>query len=318
MLVSLAARLRESVREDDDVVRMGGEEFLLLLPGVLDQTALLDVAENVRADVAAKRVRTGDEEIAVTVSVGAAIADARTHDVEALLVAADRALYAAKRSGRNCVRLASADPGTDPDAEAESDALRLAQAMATVAAAADGMGGAHLRDVSLLAARVARRMGGSPSHVLRCRLAGLLHDVGKIRIPTAILTKPGPLDEHEWAVMHEHPVHGEALVDAVPDLRPVARLVRHHHERWDGTGYPDGLAATAIPLEARIVAAVDAWTAMTSDRPYRAALSEAAALAELAAVAGSQLDPDVVDALRSALARPREADASGGGVSASR
>jgi diguanylate cyclase (GGDEF)-like protein len=308
VLVSLADRLRESVREEDDVVRMGGEEFLLLLPGVLDETALLDVAESVRADVAAKAVRACDEEVSVTVSVGAAIALQRTRDVEALLVAADRALYAAKRSGRNCVRLASADPGTDPDADAQSDALRLAQAMATVAAAAEGMSDVHLLDVSLLAARVARRLGCSPSHVLRCRLAGLLHDVGKVRIPSAILMLAGPLDEHGWALMRQHPLDGEALVRAVPDLRPVAPIVRHHHERWDGTGYPDGLAAEAIPLEARIVAAADAWSAMTTDRPYRAAMTEASALGELERVAGTQLDPEVVGALRSVLARPREAD----------
>jgi diguanylate cyclase (GGDEF)-like protein len=309
VLVSLAARLRLSVREEDDVVRLGGEEFLLLLPGVLDETALLDVAENVRADVAAKAIPVGSDDIDVTVSVGAAIADARSHDVEALLVAADRALYAAKRSGRNCVRLASADPGADPDAEAQSDALRLAQAMATVAAAAEGMSDAHLLDVSLLAARVARRLGTSPSQVLRCRLAGLLHDVGKVRVPNAILTMAGALDEQQWTLMREHAAHGEALVAAVGDLRPVAPIVRHHHERWDGKGYPDGLAGTSIPLEARIVAAVDSWSAMTSDRPYRAALPEAVALEELERVAGSQLDPDVVAALRSVLVRPREADA---------
>jgi diguanylate cyclase (GGDEF)-like protein/PAS domain S-box-containing protein len=309
VLVSLAARLRLSVRREDDVVRMGGEEFLLLLPGVLDETALLDIAESVRSDVAAKPVHAGGDEIAVTVSVGAAIADARTHDVEALLVAADRALYAAKRSGRNCVRLASADPGADPHAEAQSDAMRLAQAMATVAAAAEGMSDVHLLDVSLLAARVARRLGSSPSHVLRCRLAGLLHDVGKVRIPSAILTMPGPLDEDQRKLMREHSAHGEVLITAVPDLRPIAPIVRHHHERWDGSGYPDGLAGTAIPLEARIIAAVDAWSAMTTDRAYRAALPEAAALLELDRVAGSQLDPEVVGALRSVLARPREADA---------
>ena len=308
VLVSLADRLRESVREEDDVVRMGGEEFLLLLPGVLDETALLDVAESVRSDVEDNDVRAGEEDIAVTVSVGAAIALTRTRDVEALLVAADRALYAAKRSGRNCVRLASADPAGDRDAEAQSDALRMAQAMATVAAAAEGMSDVHLIEVSLLAARVARRLGSSPSHVLRCRLAGLLHDVGKVRVPSAILMLPGPLDERAWVLMREHPAHGETLVRAVPDLRPVAPIVRHHHERWDGTGYPDGLAGAAIPLEARILAAVDAWSAMTTDRPYRTALTEAAALVELDRVAGSQLDPDVVGALRSVLARPREAD----------
>jgi diguanylate cyclase (GGDEF)-like protein/PAS domain S-box-containing protein len=308
VLVSLAARLRESVRQEDDVVRMGGEEFLLLLPGVLDETALLDVAEDVRADVAAKPGLAGGEEIDVTVSVGGAIAYARRHDVEALLVAADRALYAAKRSGRNCVRLASAESGA-ADTEAQSDVLQLARAMATVAAAAEGMGDAHLLDVSLLAARVARRLGSSPSHVLRCRLAGLLHDVGKVRISSAILSKPGALDQSEWALMREHPAHGEALVRAVTDLRPLASIVRHHHERWDGTGYPDGLAGTAIPLEARIVAAVDTWSAMTTTRPYRAGLHESEALVELDRVAGSQLDRDVVDALCSVLARPREADA---------
>ncbi len=311
VLVSLAARLRQSVRLQDDVVRMGGEEFLLLLPGVLDETALLDVAESVRADVAAMAFRAGDEDVEdveVTVSVGAAIALAETHDVEALLLAADRALYAAKRSGRNCVRLASADPGTDPDAEAQSDALRMAQAMASVAAAAEGMSDVHLREVSLLAARVARRLGSSPSRVLRCRLAGLLHDVGKVSVPSTILMLPGPLDASQWELMREHPAHGEALIRAVPDLRPVAPIVRHHHERWDGAGYPDGLVATAIPLEARIIAAVDAWSAMTTHRPYRVAMSEAVALAELERVAGSQLDPDVVEALRSVLARPRELD----------
>ena len=308
VLVSLAARLRKSVRREDEVVRMGGEEFLLLLPGVLDQTALLDVAESIRADVAATAVPAGDEEIAVTVSVGAAIADAPTRNVEALLVASDRALYAAKRSGRNCVRLASTDPGTDPDADADCDALRLAHAMATVATAAQGIGEAHLLEVSLLAARVARRLGCSPSQVLRCRLAGLLHDVGKVRVPSAILTKPGPLDEHEWTLMRQHAAHGEALISAVPDLRPMARIVRHHHERWDGAGYPDGLAGTAVALEARIVAVVDAFSAMSADRPYRTALSEPAALLELDGAAGSQFDPAVVDALRSVLARPRNAD----------
>jgi two-component system, cell cycle response regulator len=180
--------------------------------------------------------------------------------------------------------------------------------MATVAAATEGMNDVHLLEVSLLAARVARRLGGSPSQALRCRLAGLLHDVGKVCVPSAILMTSTALDEHGWALMREHPAHGEALVCAVPDLRPIATIVRHHHERWDGSGYPDGLVATAIPLESRIIAAADAWSAMTTTRPYRAAMTEADALIELARVAGSQLDRKVVDALRSVLARPRERD----------
>ena len=313
VLVGLAGRLRASVREDDDVVRMGGEEFLLLLPGVFDQTALLDVAEAIRDDIARTPVQVDGEQISVTVSVGAAIAGARrANDVEALLGAADRALYAAKRSGRTRVRLASTEVGADPEAEADSDALRLAHAMATVAAAAGGVSSEHLHHVSLLGARVARRLGGTPAQVLRCRLGGLLHDIGKVRVPAALLASAGPLDEQGWELMRAHPAHSEALVTAVGDLRPVARIVRHHHERWDGGGYPDGLAGKAIPLEARIIAAVDAWSAMPANRPYRAALSEADARAELERVAGSQLDPEVVAALLSVLDVPRDADAAAG------
>jgi diguanylate cyclase (GGDEF)-like protein len=308
VLVEVAARLRACVRREDDVIRMGGEEFLLLLPGVLDPTALLDVAEAVRSRIDGEAVTVGEEEIAVTVSVGAAFADPAERDVEALLAAADRGLYAAKRSGRNRVRLASRELEDDVESEADSDALRLATAMATVAAAGEGMGESHLTDVSLLAARVARRMGASAPRVLRCRVAGLLHDVGKVSVPSALLTHPGALDEAGWEVMRAHSAHGEALVRAVPDLRPVAHIVRHHHERWDGRGYPDGLAGETIPLEARIVAAADTWSAMTTDRAYRRAMPAGDARRELDRVAGSQLDPGVVAALHSVLDARREQD----------
>jgi len=163
-------------------------------------------------------------------------------------------------------------------------------------------------------ARLARRLAGSPSLVLRCRLAGLLHDVGKVLVPAAILAKPGPLDEEEWRLVRLHPVHGEGLLAAVPDLRPIAPIVRQHHERFDGTGYPDGLAGEEILLEARIVAVAECWIAMTSPRPHRPALSEAEALRELEAAAGHHLDARLIDALRSVLTHPREADARGAQV----
>src|SRR3712207_2464072 len=195
------------------------------------------------------------------------------------------------------------------EAAAESDALRMAEAMASVAAASEGLGPEHLADVSLLAARIARRLGGTPPQILRCRLAGLLHDIGKVHLPAALTTKRGALTADEWALMRRHPGHGEALVAAVPELRPVARIVRQHHERFDGRGYPDGLAGEDIALEARILAAANTWCAMTSARPYRPALGDDAALAELDRVAGTQLDRRVVDALKSVLATPRQADA---------
>jgi two-component system cell cycle response regulator len=134
--------------------------------------------------------------------------------------------------------------------------------------------------------------------VLRCRLGGWLHDAGKVAIPHAILDKPGPLDAGEWAVMRTHPLHSEAIVKRIGALRESAAAVRHHHERYDGTGYPDGLAAQDIPVEARVIAAADAYCAMTTDRVYSAARPAYAAVQELRRCAGTQFDPAVVRALQ--------------------
>ena len=155
----------------------------------------------------------------------------------------------------------------------------------------------HVDGVVELSVRVALQLGVEGAALERVRLAAALHDVGKVAIPAAILHKPGPLDDDEWEQMAEHAVIGERLVAGVRALAPVARLVRASHERWDGTGYPDGLAGCDIPLGARIVAVCDAFDAMTSERPYRAALSERAAMRELRRCAGSQFDPVVVEAL---------------------
>ena len=128
-----------------------------------------------------------------------------------------------------------------------------------------------------------------------------MHDVGKVGVPDAILTKPAPLDDHEWDHIHQHTILGERILDAAPALRGIARIVRASHERWDGTGYPDRLAGVEIPLGARIVAVCDAYEAMTADRPYRSALPDRAARDELVANAGSQFDPTVVAAFLATL-----------------
>ena len=132
-----------------------------------------------------------------------------------------------------------------------------------------------------------------------------MHDVGKLAIPDRVLTKPGPLDEAEWETMRTHPEIGEAIVRRVTGLADAAAAVRNHHERWDGTGYPDGLRGEEIPLEARIVAVVDAYSAITAERSYKAARSHEEALAELRRSGGTHLDPVVVEAL-CAVARPFE------------
>ena len=134
-----------------------------------------------------------------------------------------------------------------------------------------------------------------------------LHDIGKMAVPDAILSKPGPLDGEEWDYVRQHTLIGERIVAAAPPLAPVARLVRSSHERWDGGGYPDGLRGDEIPLGARVVAVCDAFDAMTTQRPYREPVSEVAAEAELRRCAGTQFDPMVVEAFCRVIAREHPA-----------
>jgi HD-GYP domain-containing protein (c-di-GMP phosphodiesterase class II) len=185
--------------------------------------------------------------------------------------------------------------------EREPEAVSVARALACTAAIREGAHPAHAELVAALAAQTAERMGLPADAVLRCRLGGWLHDLGKVANPDHILQKPGPLDDGEWAVMRAHPAAGEQIVAGVAALRDASAAVRHHHERLDGTGYPDRLAGTAIPIEARIVAAADAYAAMTSARVYSAARSPQQAAVELRRSAGSHLDTAVVGALLDVL-----------------
>src|SRR3954447_23727582 len=163
----------------------------------------------------------------------------------------------------------------------------------------------HASDVAALAAGVAARLGVDPLDRGLVRRAAELHDVGKIAIDPEIVNKPGPLDDEEWAQMRLHTIIGDDLLLAAPPLRAVAPLVRASHERWDGGGYPDGVAGEDIPLAARIVAACDAYDAMTTDRCYRRGMNAADARAELERCSGSQFDPTVVAALTAELMEPR-------------
>ncbi len=154
---------------------------------------------------------------------------------------------------------------------------------------------AHAAEVGELAIDLGRRAGLSSAALVELELAARLHDVGKEAVPNAILSKPAPLTDAEWAVMRRHPEWGFEMLVAVPGLEPVARVVHAHHERWDGSGYPQGLAGSDIPSASRIIAVCDAFSAMTTDRPYRGPRSVTDALAELRRCAGSQFDPAVVE-----------------------
>ena len=169
--------------------------------------------------------------------------------------------------------------------------------------AKDAVTSQHTEEVVRLAVAVAAELDLELDAVQSVELGAVLHDIGKVRVPEAILNKRGALTEEEWEVMRTHPVVGEQIIRPIQSLQSILPIVRHHHERWDGSGYPDGLAGSAIPLGARIVAVCDAYRAMTEDRPYRTALSEAVARNELEQGAGAQFDADCVQALLRALDR---------------
>jgi putative nucleotidyltransferase with HDIG domain len=167
----------------------------------------------------------------------------------------------------------------------------------------DGYSGDHSKGVVALALAVADELGLQASQRRNLEFAALLHDVGKIAIPRSIAGKPGTLKPQEWAIIKTHTVEGQKMLEGVGGfMRDVGLIVRSHHERWDGWGYPDGLAGEAIPLESRILTVCDAWHAMCTNRPYRKALAEDVALAELQRNAGLQFDPRIVQAVVRVLA----------------
>ena len=310
VLVELAERVRGALEPGDRVGRWGGEEFAVLLEGVGSDAELEQRAERLRAAVGDGPIDAAGVLIEQTISVGAVRATGERESLDALVEAADRCLYAAKRGGRDRVSLVPGETvgtGTGAAAEPEGEGIATARALAYAAGLRDEEPEAHAAEVSLLATLVAERLGLSESGLWRCRLGGWLHDVGKVAIPDSILDKPGPLDGAEWELMRTHPAAGADIVARFAQLRAAAAAVRHHHERYDGGGYPDGLAGTAIPIEARIVAAADAYSAMTVARPYSPARAPAEAAEELRRSVGTQFDPAVVEALvdiLGPLARP--------------
>jgi len=307
-LVKIADRLRQ----DGEAFRVGGDEFALLLPGRTAREAMA-IAEGVIGRV------TG------TAQLSAGIVTYPDHGVERseLVRVADSALYLAKEHGKNRVRVYRPDLlelaelrrlAEGPDRAAR---LRAAASLAHAVDARDAYTGSHSYMVGELAARVAKKMGLETEQVELARLAGSLHDLGKLAIPEEILRKPGPLNEAERLVLERHPQIGFRMLDSL-GVEPVASWVLHHHERWDGDGYPDRLGGDAIPLGSRILFVADAYDAMTTDRVYRSKLSHERAISELERCAGTQFDPDVVAALLEELEESGTATAAVAGSTSSR
>jgi putative nucleotidyltransferase with HDIG domain len=201
------------------------------------------------------------------------------------------AVFARERRGRleGMIELSNAYRGT-------------ALVLGDVVEADDRYTGQHCKSVVALALEVADRLGLRAEQRRNLEFSALLHDVGKVAIPKEIINKPGKLNPHEWTIIKAHTIEGQKMLDRVGGfMREVGMIVRSHHERWDGGGYPDGLSGEEIPLEARIVSCCDTWNAMRTDRPYRKALSYEVAAAELISVSGTQLDPAIVEVLRSVV-----------------
>ena len=265
--------MRETLRPDDAIGRLGGDEFAVLLADV-EPAAALEAASRLREALARRH----------PCSIGVACFPMDGAAFEELMHAADGRLYASRE-------------GRDDRLTAVEERLSWAATLAQTVDMRMNSGHEHSLAVADWAVEIGAALGWEPQMLGALRIAAMLHDVGKVTVPEQILTKPGPLTAEERAVVERHSVEGAELVARIEGLDSIVPWIRHSHESFDGSGYPDGLAGEAIPQASRIMLVADAYDAITSDRPYRAARSPEEAAGELRAGAGSQFDPVCVEAL---------------------
>ena len=313
VLRHVASLLRSSVRSVDSLGRYGGEEILLVMPETSVDGGVTS-AENLRRIVGRTPLRlegpSGHLEVRVTISVGVTGRDGTSSlDIDQLLREADGAMYGAKGLGRDQVQgFRPVDehgsvPRAPIDAEARERAASIGRAafeasnrhLLGALAERPGWAGGASQLIADLAADIGHAVGLPDGDIDRIRTASLLHDLGKLAIPDEILSKPAPLSPTEWRTIVEHPKIGEVVLEQAGAIRDAAAIVLHHHEWFDGSGYPHGLAGAEIPIGSRIVAIADAYEAMISERPYKRSMSHLEALDELRRQRGVQFDPDLVD-----------------------
>ena len=309
VLRQVARLISDGVRISDTFGRYGGEEFMLILPETLPEDAVR-LAEELRSLVMLEPLLIPDgHSVKATISVGIAGGRGAELQLDMLVDRADAAMYAAKSLGRNRtylfreldeeapVRRAPISPERRAQAAAigqwASDTAT--QALASVLAPQPHHRGRPSDMIASLATGIGLEMGLPPEEIERIRIASLLHDLGKIAIPEEILDKPSTLSDTEWQAIGEHPRIGQVILEQASNLREAIPVVLHHHERFNGGGYPHGLKGNEIPIGARIVSVADAYHAMVHDRPYKVALTHEEALEELREHAGTQFDPEVVN-----------------------
>ena len=323
VLRHVAQLMRGDLRSNDIIGRYGGEEFLIVLAETDIEDAAL-VSEKLRRLVGRSPVSLPDgEELAVTISIGVVAGSGQGLRLDTMTRDADTALYAAKSLGRDQIYLfreldeARSIHRTPINAAAREEAVsvgrRAAEAaedqLAEILAPRQGWSGKPSQLIADMSVRLAAGLGLSDEEIRRIRTASLLHDVGKIAIPIEVLSKPSELSSSEWQTVMEHPKVGQIVLEQAGAMRDAATIALHHHEWFNGQGYPHGLAGADIPIGARIVAIADAYEAMVASRPYQRTKSHDEALAELIRCAGTQFDPDLVElfvAQMSEIAQPAD------------
>jgi diguanylate cyclase (GGDEF)-like protein len=289
-LLTVVDVLRRSLPDDVAFGRYGPDEFLVIAPAGSVHT-MIDVLERMRSILVDRSLQfDASERLPLTVSAGVCLFPDHADSVTALLTVMALTLQEAKASGGDAVRVA----GRTPEAEPETRTFDVFQGLIFAVDTKDRYTKQHSEDVARYGVFLAERLGLAPEVIATIRVAGLLHDIGKIGIPDQILRKPGSLTAEEYAIVKQHVALGDLIVRDLPDVDVIRAGVRHHHERWDGDGYLDRLAGEEIPLVARILAVGDAFSAMTTTRPYRKALGTDEALRRLEDAAGSQLEERLV------------------------
>jgi diguanylate cyclase (GGDEF)-like protein/putative nucleotidyltransferase with HDIG domain len=306
-LQRVARLFEQRKRQIDGLARTAGERFALILPDTDEHEAFV-IAERLRNEL---RDEFAADAMPLTISFGVASYPTHGETAGSLLRGADEALYAAKASGRDrtvlhheALRDALLQAGDERDIAGE----RFVAVVLDLAEAVDlrfSGSARHSETVGRYAGMMARELGFSDEQVSRVRLAGMLHDVGKVGVPDSILNKPAKLTDQEYEIIKRHPALGAQILEHA-SFDDVREWVGAHHERPDGRGYPHGTAAGELPVEAQILAVADAYEAMTSDRSYRSSIGHEAAAAELERCCGTQFDERVVRALLGVLARDNE------------
>ena len=286
----LTAVLLSTCRTSDVVGRYGGDEFLTILADT-DEARALNVADRIRHDLAATVLDFAGARIPLSASIGVAAYPRDGVTASDLISVADAALYQSKRSG---IPVGGPRMPASQPIILKGDFAPVSELLAALLAR-DPSTRTHLEQVNRLAERYAGAAGYSDCETEVLLRASVLHDVGKIAIPDQVLCKPSALTDEERRLVKRHPEVGAMLLEHIPGFREVAQAVLHHHERYDGKGYPRGFAGSEIPKLSRVVSIIDAYSAMTDDRPYHKGMSRDAALSELRRSAGTQFDPEMVE-----------------------